>query len=326
VNGDVFGLGRELVINGTVNGSVTFGGQLITLNGEITHSARFAGQTIWVNGTVNNDLIIFGSGVSIASTSKIGNDLILGTASARVDGEIGRDIKGGGAEVVITNGVGRDVDLEADSLIITSSAQINGNVSYTSENEASIESGARIGGETIHKMPEPKEPSRKMGLFAGIAGVIWGKFLAFLMIFVIGIILILIAQRRIVSMADAIKTNPWQSLGWGALILFATPVAAIIVMVTVIGIPIGLIAGVLYGIAIYLSTIPVALLIGSLIIARGREINSKGVLIGALALGLVILAILKIIPILGFLVGLATAIFGLGSLITSVRKFRAEPV
>jgi cytoskeletal protein CcmA (bactofilin family) len=326
VNGDVFGFARELIINGTVNGSVTFGAQIITVNGEVDHSARLAGQTVLVNGIVNSDLIALGSNVNIASTSKIGNDLILGTASARVDGEVVGDIKGGGADITITNGVGGDVDIEADNLKIASSAHINGNLSYTSKNEAQIESGARVGGETKWRVPELKEPSRKVGLFAGIAGVIWGKFLAFCMILVVGIILLLVVPKRIVSMEVAIRTNPWQSLGWGALILFATPVAVIIVMVTVIGLPVGLITGVLYGIAIYLSKIPVALLIGSLIIARGREIESKGVLIGALALGLAILSIVQVIPVVGFLVGLATVIFGLGSLVTSVRKFRAEPV
>jgi cytoskeletal protein CcmA (bactofilin family) len=326
VNGDVFGFARELIINGTVNGSVTFGAQIITVNGEVDHSARLAGQTVLVNGIVNSDLIALGSNVNIASTSKIGNDLILGTASARVDGEVVGDIKGGGADITITNGVGGDVDIEADNLKIASSAHINGNLSYTSKNEAQIESGARVGGETKWRVPELKEPSRKVGLFAGIAGVIWGKFLAFCMILVVGIILLLVVPKRIVSMEAAIRTNPWQSLGWGALILFATPVAVIIVMVTVIGLPVGLITGVLYGIAIYLSKIPVALLIGSLIIARGREIESKGVLIGALALGLAILSIVQVIPVVGFLVGLATVIFGLGSLVTSVRKFRAEPV
>ena len=126
-------------------------------------------------------------------------------------------------------------------------------------------------------------------------------------------------------MADSIKSNPLSSLGWGALILVATPIAAIIVCCTVIGLPAGIISLVLYGIAIYLSQIPVALCIGRLIIGRFREVESKGIMVGTLATGLAILAILGCIPIIGFIVGLATAIFGLGSLISSQIKVRTEP-
>ena len=144
------------------------------------------------------------------------------------------------------------------------------------------------------------------------------------MILVIGIVLLLLVPKRLTTLTEAIRTNLWQSLGWGALILFATPIAAIIVMCTVIGLPIGLITLALYGIALYLSQIPVALLTGRLIIMRSTQSESKGLLIGALALGLAIITILTIIPVLGFIVGLAIVLFGLGSIITSTARIRIE--
>ena len=81
--------------------------------------------------------------------------------------------------------------------------------------------------------------------------------------------------------------------------------------------PVGLIALALYGIAIYLSSIVVALLIGRLIPGRFREVDRKVMLIAALAIGLVIFAILKLIPVAGFFIGLLIVIFGLGSLVAS---------
>jgi hypothetical protein len=46
-------------------------------------------------------------------------------------------------------------------------------------------------------------------------------------------------------------------------------------------------------------------------------------MIGALALGLVILLVLRLIPYVGGLVGLLTIVFGLGSLVVSVARSRA---
>ena len=78
--------------------------------------------------------------------------------------------------------------------------------------------------------------------------------------------------------------------------MFATPIVAIITFVTVVGVPIGLIGLTLYGIAIYLSQIAVGLFIGYWIIGSFSKVESRGILVGALALGFLILTLLKLIP------------------------------
>jgi len=246
----------------------------------------------------------------------------LGVGNARIDGLIEGDVKGGAGEVTITDGVHGDVELEVDNLTITSTANIKGDLTYTSEEEADIQSGAQVGGTTTHNVPEVEEPAEAAAAVA-IAGAVMGKVVAFLMILVIGIMLILAAPRWMASMADSIRAKPLLSLGWGAAMLFAVPIAAIVVCFTVIGIPVGLIALAVWGIAIYLSQIPVALLIGRLILRRLGDVESKGLLIGALALGLVILIILRVIPFVGFWVWLATALFGLGAVVVAQTRLRA---
>jgi hypothetical protein len=47
-------------------------------------------------------------------------------------------------------------------------------------------------------------------------------------------------------------------------------------------------------------------------------------MVGALALGLVILSLLKLILYLGFFIGLAIILFGLGAVVVAIRKWRAE--
>jgi cytoskeletal protein CcmA (bactofilin family) len=316
VNGDVFGAGQTITINGTVNGGVTLAGQTLTVNGQVANGARLAGQTINVSSSIGRDLVAAGATLNVTSTAKIADDLIFGFGTSYISGNINGNVKGGASEVTITNGVGGDVKVEVDKLTITSTANIEGDLVYTSENEANIQSGARVGGSTIHNMPEKPAPAP----FAGMGG----KLLGFIMILVVGIIVILLAPRWVSAMADSIRAKPWPSLGWGALVLFATPIAAIIVIITIIGLPVGLIALVLYGIAIYLSQIPVGFLIGRLIIRRNGEIESRGLMVGALAPGLAILLVLGLIPYIGGLVMLLTIIFGLGSVVVSVIRSRAR--
>jgi cytoskeletal protein CcmA (bactofilin family) len=316
INGDLFGVGRSLTVNGKINGGISFAGQTIILNGEVSNGARIAGQSVLVNGKVGRDLLLACSDAAISSQSIISGDLMLGAATARISGRVEGNIKGSSGTATLANFVGKNVELQVEKLTITADARIQGNLTYTGKNLAVIESGAIVSGTTTHKLAEPSTDPRPF-LFGAI--VVW-QVLAFIMMLIIGIVIILIASPRVRALADSVQSKPWESLGWGAVILVVTPIAAIVVMITIIGLPLGLIALLLYGIALYLAQIPVALLIGRLIIRHNRKLDSQGLMIGALALGLFILLLLRLIPFIGWIVGLLTMVFGLGALVTANRR------
>lgn len=315
INGELWAAGGTITINGMINGSLVAIGQTVNINGEVAQTVRAASATVSVSGNIGGDLLAFAGEVSVASVAEIGGDLILGAGSAYINGLIKGYIKGGGGDVTLADGVGGEVEIRVDSLTVTSGANIQGDLTYTSENEADIQPGAQIGGTTAHRLPK-LEDTAKFGFFSGV----WGKVLGFLMILLVGVIIVLLAPRRTALFADSIRKRPWLSLGWGALILFATPIAVIVACITIVGIPLGLIALALYAIAIYLSQIPVALFIGRWIIGRFRGVESRAILVGALALGLAIISLLKLIPYFGFVIGLATVLFGLGTLVVSWRR------
>ncbi|MFC1980316.1 hypothetical protein ACFLVS_05685 [Chloroflexota bacterium] len=319
INGDLIAAGETITVNGTVNGSVMAASATVNINGNVTHAVRTAGGALHIRGYVNGDLLVAGGEVNVASTANIGGDILLGAGTVRIDGLVEGDVKGGGGEVTLSNGVGGDVKLEVDNLSLASTVNIQGNLTYTSENEANIQSGAQIGGTTTYKMPEVKEPAKASPLFGTV-----GKVIGFLMALVIGIVLIVIAPRRTALIADSIRNKTWSSLGWGALILFVTPIAALVVFITVIGIPLGLIGLALYGIALYLSQIPVGLFIGRWIIGYFRKVETKAIMVGALASGLVILSLLRLVPYLDIVIILATFLLGLGALLVSERRLRTE--
>lgn len=323
INGDLWAGGGMITVNGAVNGSIMTGGRTVNINGDIDHAVRAVGETININGDVSGDVIVGCSEVNIASTSGIGGDLVFGAGIARIDGPIEGDIKGSGSEVTLSSRIDGNVELKVDSLTILSAANIGGDLGYTSEEEAEIQSGAQIAGATTHKLPEVKKDWTKVFPFILFFGVL-GKVIGFLMALVAGLVIILLAPRRLTSVTEAIGSKPGPSVGWGALILFVTPIAAIIVCLTIIGIPVGLIALVLYGIAIYLAQIPVGLFIGRWIIGRFRRVEGKAIMVGALAVGLAILKLLTLIPYFGFLVGLAVILFGLGAVVVAERKRRVE--
>lgn len=323
INGDLWAAGNTITVNGIVNGSVMAAGRIVNINGDITHAVRAVGETININGDVGGDVIAGCGKVNIASTARIGGDLLFGVDIARIDGPIEGNIKGSGSEVTISNGVNGNVELEVESLTILPTANIGGDLNYTCREEADIQSGAQIAGATTHKLPEVRKDWTKIFPFVFFFGVL-AKVLNFLMALLAGVVIIFLAPKKLTSITDAIGTRPGPSAGWGALIVFVAPIAAVLVCLTIIGIPVGLIALALYGIALYVAQIPVGLFIGRWIIGRFRVVEGKAIMVGALAIGLAILKLLSLIPYFGFVVGMAVVIFGLGAVVAAERKRRAE--
>ena len=318
VNGDLWACGRVITINGVVTGSVMGASETITITGDIRHALRAVGKTLNINGNVDGDALVAGSDILVGSTARIMGTLLFGSGTANIDGLVGSDIIGGSGEVTIAGEVKGDVKLGADKLTLSPTANIQGNLTYTSDEKAKIHPDAQIVGDITYKFPEVKEKKSPFILFSGIGF----KVIGFLMAFVTGLVLILLVPERMRSIAEYIRRKPGPSVGWGVIILIVTPIVSIIVCVTVIGLPVGLIALTLYGIAIYLCQIVVGLFIGRLIIGFIRKVDSRAIMIGALVLGLVILKSLMLIPFLGFFIGLATVLFGLGAMVFSGMKQR----
>jgi cytoskeletal protein CcmA (bactofilin family) len=321
LNGDLWAAANTITINGIVNGSVMAAGNKINIGGDVTRAVRAVGQSVNINGSVGGDVLAGCGNLNIAA--EIGGDLLFGADVAVVGGHIEGDIKGSGSAVTISGEVGGSVELEVEALAILSTANVGGDLTYTSKEEADIQSGAQITGGATHNVPEVEEDGAATFPFTLFSGVL-AKVMSFLMAFVAGLILIFLAPRRLTSIVEAIGSRPGPSAGWGALIVFVTPIVALLVCLTIIGISAGVIALVLYGIGLYLAQIPVGIFIGRWIIGRFRVVESKAAMVGALALGLVILKLLSLIPYFGFVVGLAVVIFGLGAIVAAERKRRAE--
>jgi cytoskeletal protein CcmA (bactofilin family) len=318
VNGDVFAVGQTIRINGTINGGVTAAGQTISLNGKVSSGVRLAGQTVTVGGKIVRDLMVAASDVTITNSAEIGKDLNSYSSSTVINGLVSGNVTGSINNLTISDRINGNVKVITNTLLVNSTANIRGNLDYTSNNIAKIQSGAVIAGTTLRIVPPKDEPSKKAS--GGAAGGFIFRIFAFLSTFIVGLVIIFIARKYVVSLALAIRDRPVSSLGWGALLFFVTPLAAFVVMLTVIGIPIALVSLITWGILLYLSQIPVGLLIGWLILSRKRDNFSHGLLLGFLALGLAILYLITAIPVLGWIIWILVMIFGLGSLIAVLRS------
>ncbi|MEE8174221.1 MAG: polymer-forming cytoskeletal protein [Dehalococcoidia bacterium] len=323
VNGDVYAAGGSVTVKGIINGSVNVVGGTVNIRGQVTHSVRAVGGLVRIDAMVSGDVIALSRDLKVADTAQIGGELYMVTTDAEIGGTIKEKLRGVASDLILFGKVEGDVDVNVETLILQPTAQIGGDLTYHSKGEADIQSGSLVQGTIARERPAWVE--RQITGLVSATSTLRDKIMAFLMPFILGLVVLLIAFVRTTSMAEAVRRRPWPSLGWGALILVATPIAAMMVAITIVGIPLALMTMILYFMALYLSQVFVGLAIGQLIIGRFRRLEGRAIMIGALALGLALLIAIRSIPLPYFSLAILgiTGLFGLGAIIVSERKLRA---
>jgi hypothetical protein len=147
---------------------------------------------------------------------------------------------------------------------------------------------------------------------AHIAGFVF-KLLA---LFVTATVLVMLFPRFSTSAARGIRKAPWVALGLGLAVLTSGPLLVILLMITLIGIWLGLIVLAAYLVLLLLGYLTGVLFLADAGLARVRRAEEPGAgwRLTAIAVTLLVLGLLRLIPLLGGLIGFLLLLFGLGAL------------
>lgn len=320
VQGDLFAAGGSVLINGAVTGDVIAAGGSITILGTIGDDLRVGGGNIVINAPIAGDALIGGGQVQLSGDG-VGGDVLIGGGVVRIDAPIKGDVRIGGGDVVINAPVSGSVRFEGDKLTLGSAAVIAGDLIYRSSREVQLETGATVRGKTTY---EPRENVRDGVKSTTILSLgLFGKFLAILM----GALLIgLIFRRYAHELIKNATTRPLMEIGRGFITIVVLPIASVIVCITLIGIPIGILGIIAFIALLIFSCLTVPIILGSVVykwIAKTPhyETSWKTILIGA-----VLYSILGLIPFIGWIVNGALILLALGATVgikaTALRGWR----
>ena len=312
VNGDVIAGGGTITVSGTVTRDLIVGGGTINVTGHVGGSIIAAGGNLTLNGPVERDIVVTGGMITIGSGGTIGRDLVVAGGTATVSAPIARRVQMAAGNLTLRNRVGGDVRGRVDHLKLDG-AQVGGNLDYTSSNSVEILNGAHVAGTTIRHTPPDQGGGASNGFIAWLRELIG--------LFVLGLILIFLLPGIATRAIDTLRAQPWPSLGIGAAILVITPIVALIVFVLGLligGWWLGALLIPIWLLVLAVGYVVAAFLVGRLLFAR----LGWGGYHDALALlgGLFVLTILGLIPVIGWLVGLAAIIFGAGALALVVSR------
>jgi hypothetical protein len=315
VNGDVICAGQTVTIDANVNGDVICGAQTINLNGDVSGSARLAGQTININGKVAKSVSVIAQDVTLSKNASVGVDAGIIAQTTLVDGSVGRDISGTVNRLTIAGPVGRNVEANVHTLSLVSGANINGNVTYTSNNDIETVPAAMVGGKVVHKTPAKRgaEHHRTFAVWLAI-NLLW---LAFILL--LAMALILLFPRMFVNWNAYATSHPWRTLLVGFIASIVAPIVFVALMISIIGIPIGLVYALLMLIAAILAIPLAAFYLGDQIFRHRSHI------LLVMLVGILVLWVIGLIPILGGIVMLFAFWLGLGIVLTNTWRVYQRP-
>lgn len=321
VTGDTVGFARRVVLSGASGGSFLAGAETVGVSGVVSHSARVGARTVDISGSVGGDLMAGAQSVLITKTGMVSRDVLAGAQEVQVEGRVGRDIRGNMELLSITGVVEGDIDVEADRVELGPGARVTGDLLYASATEAKVDSSAVVGGRVQRR--EPTKPARGQepgDLVLKLLGSLLGTLL-------MGLVLLWLVPGPLSAMAQTIRTSPWPTLGVGVVALIVIPIVVIVLLIAAgfagagFSIPIALAA--VYAILLMLARLIVGFSIGLVILRVGRGVVPPfGKAFLALALGVIILALLGIVPVLGVIVSVLVGLMAMGAGVLAFSRWR----
>ncbi|MBU2101125.1 hypothetical protein KKH05_00135 [Patescibacteria group bacterium] len=300
VTGDLIAAGGNLSFTGFVAEDLIVAGGTINVLGDVGDDVRVAGGNITVAGKVGGELIGAGGQMVVLSSSAVKGDLVLNGGSVRVEAPVGGDVEINGGNVYLNGSVGGSLVIRAEKIELGPDANIRGDFNYYSKSEVILGEGAVVAGETIfHKQEAPlKNDVGAKGFGIILMGLGVFKILILSLVAVLFVNLFKKWTNNFVK--DATKSF-WKNVLFGFATLFLTPIAVILLMITVVGmIPAGVlmstyIAGIL--VSCILTGILTAALLNKYLLKKPiNDLEWWKIL-----LGVAVFQLVKWIPFIGWL-------------------------
>ncbi len=301
---DAYLFGGTVTVNAPITEDLTVIGGVVQVHGEVGDDVRVFGGEVTIAEPIKGDLVVLGGTLNILSTASVGGDILFYGETLVVEGEVIGSIYGTADTVRINDVVHGDVSMKAWTFIsLGDSASVTGSISYTSTQDLVRAQNAEIKGE-VHKLNTNETSTTR--IWEILALQLFVLLFASLTLYVFG-------QKRIQS----IITNQAHSFGIcglvGLTVFLLTPIAAGILMVSIVGVFLGILLLLSYFVALLVAFLLGSILLGYLIqrfVFRISRVSATTIVMGTIAL-----LILALVPYVGGLSIFACTMVSFGKVI-----------
>lgn len=280
-----------IIIEGTVDGDLrAYGSEVvITETGEVTGIVRAYASDVTIDGTVQENVLVYAGSVTLGETGYVDQSFGAIAGDVTLAGETGSD----------ANVFAGDIDLER-------SATIDGDLTYEGELN---DRGGTVNGVTQRTQELALVPP------LGPLMIIFSIFMFFASL-LLGGILLYVGPRFADAAYETCATDPLRTAGAGLAAVGGVALAIVLLAITVIGLPIAVALLMVTIVLAWVAAIYGRYIVGAWLLSyTGRESRYL-----ALFVGVVVVALLGLVPYLGFVIRAAVFLLGAGIVALALRR------
>ncbi len=311
IKGSLFIAAEDVEVTGDISGNLITLADNVTISGSIGGTIISLGDSVvFEDAKVAGDLWLAGDTVKLDSKSEIRGNLASFGNSIAVEAKVGKDMLVAAQRAVLSGEIGGDLNIGTKHISLLENTLVGGNITYRTASKDGLVLGdnVTIRGEIDYQGKPRNFPARSR--FESHSFYLW-ELLWFVGAFVVGWLVFSLTpglgRIELGGGKESITTA-----GLGFLVLITVPIAAIIIAITVVGLPLSFITIMAWLTAWYLAKIVIAHLVGRSVLASRSD--DPG-LASALFVGLIIVTVAINLPFLGGVINLLATILGLGLMV-----------
>lgn len=326
----VFHAGSDPTSTADVKGIFLMAGNTVSAAGSSEY-AFIAGNTVSIDGDCLRDAFVGGNTLGLTGT--VGRDLYAAGKLLNLHGSVGRDVFVAAQSINIGGEIGGNVYLQAEQIQIADDAKIAGTLRINSDAKVTGPDEILARAERFENQKEQKEQkedgaSAPAAPVAGKSPTVYSKIKSKVFSYV-GLLLIAYFLLWLTPLWEKVDSDyTGKSFGYyagafgiGFAVLAALPIAAIILMITGVGVRPAFVLLLVYAAVLIAAPVFLSFFLGSLL---WRKALKKACNYWAeLAIGLLVWRVLSVVPGLGFVTALVSGPLALGVLTRMLGKKRA---
>jgi cytoskeletal protein CcmA (bactofilin family) len=281
-----------VIVEGTVEGDLrAYGGDVVVAEtGNVTGIVRIYAGSVTINGTASDNVLVYGGSVTVGKEGFVDNSF----------GAVAGD-------VTLAGEFDSNVNVFAGTIDLEPSAVVGGDLTY----EGTLtDRGATVDGVTQRTQDLALLPP------LGPLSVIFSIFMFFASL-LLGGILLFVGPRFADAVYDTCATEPLRTAGAGLAAVGGVALAILLLTITIVGIPIAVAILLVTLVLAWIAAIYGRYVVGEWLLSYSSRDNPYlGLFVGVL-----LIALIGLVPYLGVLVRAGVFLLGAGVVALAVRRF-----
>ncbi len=321
IKGDFYAAGGRITVDQPITGDATLAGGALTLRAPIGADLRAAGGEIKIESAVGGKLFASGGNITFSNDAAVAQAATLYGGNVLIEGKISGPLKVYAQKVILNAEVARDVELNAEEIELGPRAKLGAALRYPGDAIFKTAEGVMIGGavtrgdsmngrrDTHHDREWHGQMMTNSPSWAGIA-------VSIAVLLAVSALFLFVFTRFSQRAAQKIWATPWLALAAGIAVFLGIPLLAMLLCLTLIGIPLGLALIMLFPLILLMGYVVGVFSISERVqqaIQKEKWKESRAIKLGFFALTLLLVMLVGNVPVIGPLLLFAITLLGIGA-------------